>query len=512
MWLTQLLLRNRQCFPDRTALVDQRRSLTWAQLHDRTLELARGLTALGIRPGDRVAVLSLDRIEVLETYFALARIGALFVPLNHSLTPAEVAGAVERSGAVAVVGEDELLARHPELPVRWRISLEDPAFAALGRDAEPTARSGPGHLPGVPRLPDVGFDDVPDTVPDDAPAAILHTSATTGLAKGVTVDHASFRAIALGWLAVAAPTDDMVLVNCCPLYHGSMVVSLTYMAAGATIVLLPGFTPQGALEAIEANRATHLWLVPQMLRFLLHAKASERTDLSTLREILYGAAPMPMDIYADALRRLDCGFRQVYGMTEVGGPFVTLGPDEHPPADRLPESLPAGRVIPGMSARALDPQDRELGPDAIGEICVRGPGQMRGYWGNAEATAEITTKDGWIRTGDLGFIDREGYIHLVDRSKDLIIRAGQNVYPSEVERALRSHPAVRDAAVLGIPDADYGEVPLAYVAAQEGTTAVELQRHLAELLAPYKRPRRIEFIDEVPRNPAGKILKKLLRG
>ncbi|MGW1077687.1 class I adenylate-forming enzyme family protein [Streptomyces sp. NPDC002537] len=489
MWLTQLAERNRQCYPGRTALVDERRSVTWAEFDERTGRLARGLAGLGIRQGDRVAVLSLDRVEVMETYFALARLGALFVPLNHSLTPAEVTGIAERTGAVAVLGEAALLDRHPDLPVRLRIAFESEEFAALGAD-----------VTGLPELPDL---------PDDTPVAILHTSATTGQAKGVTVDHASFRAIALGWLAVARPADDMVLVNCCPLYHGSMVVSLTYMAAGATLVLMPGFKPQTALAAIGNHRATHVWLVPQMLRFLLQAKAMESTDLSTLREVLYGASPMPVDIYADAAARLGCGFRQVYGMTEVGGPFVTLGPEEHPAPDAVPELIPAGRVIPGMSARALDERGRETGPGAIGEICVRGPGVMRGYWNNAEATEEITV-DGWIRTGDLGYIDGDGLIHLVDRSKDLIIRAGQNVYPTEIERALRSHPAVHDAAVVGTPDADYGEVPLAYVVADEGTATAELLRHVAEQLAPYKRPRRIEFIDQVPRNPAGKILKKLL--
>ncbi|KUJ41307.1 2-succinylbenzoate--CoA ligase [Streptomyces albus subsp. albus] len=487
MWLTQLVERNRQCFPDRTALVDGDRSVTWAAFRERTVRLAGGLAGLGIRQGDRVAVLSQDRVEVMETYFALARLGALFVPLNHSLTPAEVTGIVQRTGAVAVIGESALLDRHPELPVRLRIAVDSGRFATLGEEP-------------APALPDI---------PDDAPAAILHTSATTGQAKGVTVDHASFRAIALGWLAVARPTEDMVLVNCCPLYHGSVVVSLTYLAAGTTLVLLPGFTPQNALAAVAAHRATHIWLVPQMLRFLLQARSLAGTDLSTLREVLYGAAPMPPDIYAAASARLGCGFRQVYGMTEVGGPFVTLGPEEHPAPDAVPEVIPSGRVIPGMSARALGPDDQEVAPGAIGEICARGPGVMRGYWGDQAATAEITV-DGWIRTGDLGFIDRDGRIHLVDRRKDLIIRAGQNVYPTEIERALRSHPAVRDAAVVGVPDEDYGEVPMAYVVA-DGVGAAELLRHAAESLAPYKRPRRIEFIDQVPRNPAGKIVKKRLR-
>ncbi|MCX5214397.1 AMP-binding protein [Kitasatospora sp. NBC_00240] len=489
MWLTQLVERNRQCFPDRTALVDERRSVTWRAFDDRTAQLARGLAGLGIEPGDRVAVLAVDRIEVLEAYFALARIGALFVPLNHGLTPAEVAGIVERTAPVALIGEAALLARHRDLPVPLRIEMESEEFAELG----------------------AGDDRALPEVPDDAPVAILHTSATTGQAKGVTVDQRSFRAIALGWLAVARPADHLTLVNCCPLYHGSMVVSLTYLAAGATVVLIPGFKPQTALAAIEANRATHVWLVPQMLRFMLRSKALDGTDLSTLREVLYGAAPMPVDIYQEAAERLKCGFRQVYGMTEVGGPFVTLGPEEHPAPESGPELIPAGRVIPGMSVRVLDPSDGQAQPGAIGEVCVRGPGVMHGYWDNDAATAAEVTVDGWIRTGDLGFIDGEGRIHLVDRCKDLIIRAGQNVYPTEVERALRTHPGVRDAAVVGVPDADYGEVPLAFVVAEDEVRAADLLAHLAGQLAPYKRPRRIEFIDQVPRNPAGKTLKRQLR-
>ncbi|MCH0559417.1 class I adenylate-forming enzyme family protein [Streptomyces sp. MUM 16J] len=491
MWLTQLLERNRQCFPGRLALVDERRGVTWAELAERTTELALGLAELGIRRGDRVAVLSQDRIEVLESYFALARLGALFVPLNHSLAVPEVAGIVERVGAVAVLGESELLDRHTVLPgcVRIRMAFDKPAFAALGTVAAPT------ELP---------------LLPDSDPVAILHTSATTGRAKGVTVDEGSFRAIGLGWLAVARPDDHVIMVNCCPLYHGSMVVSLTYLAAGATVVLLPGFTPQKALVAVERHRATHVWLVPQMLRFMLQAKASRSTDLSSLREVLYGAAPMPLDVYADAVARLGCGFRQVYGMTEVGGPFVTLGPEEHPAPGDVTARIPCGRVIPGMSARAVGKEGREVPRGEIGEIVVLGPGLMQGYWDDSAATEEVFL-DGWARTGDLGFIDEDGRIHLVDRSKDLIIRAGQNVYPSEIERVLMSHPAVRDAAVVGLADEDYGEVPLAYVVAEDGIGDRELLAHLCENLAPYKRPRRIEFIEQVPRNPAGKIIKKLLR-
>ncbi|MFE9443999.1 class I adenylate-forming enzyme family protein [Streptomyces sp. NPDC006602] len=513
MWLSQLLHRNQQCFGHRTALIDSERSVTWSELEERTTRLARGLAARGVSMGDRVALLSVDRIEVIESYFALAKLGALFVPLNHSLTATEVTGMVRRTGVSVILGEAALLERHPGLPVRLRLAVDGPEYAELtAPQAQGTGAAQDAEDADAFRLPDVADSDL---------AAILHTSATTGQAKGVTVDHASFRGISLGWLAAAAPADDMVLVNCCPLYHGSMTVTLTYMAAGATVVVLPGFTPQRALAAMERHRATHVWLVPQMLRFLLQSKGMASTDLGSLREVMYGAAPMPAELHAEAAKRLDCGFRQVYGMTEVGGPFATLGPHDHL-AVGTDAPLPAGRVIPGMSVRVLDEAGEELPRGTVGEVTVRGPGLMRGYWNNPAATAEITV-DGWIRTGDLGLLDETGLIHLVDRRKDLILRAGQNVYPAEIERALLTHPLVRDAAVVGVPDADYGEVPKAYVvtgpAEAEDTkadgaptvTRAELMAHLAERLAPYKRPRHLEFIDQVPRSPAGKILKRLLR-
>ncbi|MFF8868450.1 class I adenylate-forming enzyme family protein [Streptomyces sp. NPDC015139] len=491
MWLNQLLERNRQCFADRVALIDERCTVTWRELAERTTQLAQELAGLGIAPGDRVIVLSQDRIEVVESYFALARLGAVFVPLNHSLSRSEIADVIERVGATAVLGESALLERHMPLPGSIRICR---AFDKAHVSATPTTAT-----PAAPAMS-----------ADTDPLAILHTSATTGLAKGVVIDGRSLRAIALGWLSATGPHEDIVMVNCCPLYHGSMVVSLTYMAAGATVVLLSGFTPQKALEAVQRHRATHMWLVPQMLRFILRTKVFSSTDLSTLREILYGAAPMPPSLYADAAERIGCGFRQVYGMTEVGGPFVTLGPGEHPVPGDEEARIPCGRVIPGMSVRTISPQGHQLPPGEIGEVVVRGPGIMQGYWNDPQATRQ-TIIDGWVRTGDLGFFDAEGRVHLVDRSKDLIIRAGQNVYPSEIERVLMSHPSVRDAAVVGVPDEDYGELPLAYVVTGGGTDGPALLDHLAKHLAPYKRPRQVRFIGQVPRNPAGKVIKRLLR-
>ncbi|MFE3054470.1 class I adenylate-forming enzyme family protein [Nocardia sp. NPDC059239] len=491
MWLSQLLDRNCQCRGNRTAVIDGEIELNWNQFERRVRNLAGGLLHCGVGRGDRVGVLSRDRHEVLVSYFALARIGAVFAPINHGLVKSEAAQIIRDAGLSMLLGEPELVHRHNgELPLV--IGFGEPDFRVMIE----TDYTGP--------LPDIRIDDI---------AAILHTSATTGKPKGVVVDHRSFKDISLGWLAVAHPGDDAVLVNCCPLFHGSVVVCLAFMAAGATVVLLPGFKPQTALAAAEQHGATHLWLVPQMLRYLIDTPAAETTKLDGLREILYGAAPMPPELYAAAARRIRCGYRQVYGMTEVGGPFVTLAPAEHPQPEMAQENgIPAGRAIPGMSVRIADDSGADVPLGTVGEVLVRGEGLMRGYWHNPQATAAVIDK-GWARTGDLGWIDNDGFIHLVDRIKDVIIRGGQNVYPAEIERALRTHPAVGDVGVVGVPDHDWGEVPLAFVvpAAEAEVAEQDLLRHLVTTLASYKRPQRVVFTDRIPRNPAGKILKNDLR-
>jgi acyl-CoA synthetase (AMP-forming)/AMP-acid ligase II len=487
MWLTQLVDHNRQCHADRLAVVDDRGGRTWRQLARRVDNLAAGLADWGVRPGDRVAVLSADRTEVLESYLALGRLGALFVPLNHGLVPREVAEIAEHARLSAILGERHLLDRLAGSGSAAQIAFEDAAYGLMAeRD-----RTEP--------LPDVQADDL---------ATILYTSATTGWPKGAVADHRALKDIALGWLAVAGPVKDAVLVSSCPLYHGSVVLSLAYLAAGATLVLVADPTPEKVLAALRETSATHVWLVPEMLRGLL--RSGGLAGLPHLREILYGAAPMPVEVYAEAARTVDAGFRQVYGVTEVGGPFVTLSPAEHPAPDGpLPDVLPAGRVVPGMSVQIVDPDGEPLPPGGVGELCARGDGVMRGYWNDPGATASVTV-DGWVRTGDLGQLDEDGYLHLLGRKTDMIIRAGHNVYPAEIERVLRRHPGVLDAVVVGMP-ADEAEAPVAFVVPAERRPGIaELHAYLAETLADYKRPREVRFLDELPRTETGKIRRRLL--
>lgn len=488
-WLPQLLERNRIRRGDRVAVIDGDRRLTYRELDERTGRLARGLRAGGVRRGDVVALLSANRLEVLEMYFALGKLGVTVVPLNPALPPAEVGRLSARCGARMVVGEAAPLARLEGAVEVPRTAFEDERYAAwLASDD------------GVP-LPEVELGDL---------FAVLHTSATTGAAKGVMVDQRSLMAIALGYLEEARPPDDVVLLMCCPLFHGALVLPLVLMTAGATVAVMRAFTPQLCLAEIARLRATHVFLVPDMLRFVLQAKAFAGTDLSSLREVIYGAAPMPPELLAEAHERLVCGFRQVYGSTECGGPMGTLGPEDHAFDPRAPH--PVGRMVWGMEATVRDADGRPLPTGEVGEICVRGDALMRGYWEDPEATRE-SMPDGWFRTGDLGRLDEGGFVHLEGRVKDVINRGGLKVHPAEVERVLLEHPGVGEAAVVGAPDRDWGEVPVAYVVANgsPAPTPADLLRFTVGRLASYKRPTRVELIDELPRNPAGKILRRVLR-
>jgi acyl-CoA synthetase (AMP-forming)/AMP-acid ligase II len=490
MWLAEILARNRQQRPGSLAVVDGERSLTWAELDARSRALAGALRERGVGPGGHVGVLSRNRLEVLESYFAASWLGAAFVPLNHALAAEELAEVTARVGVRPVLGEPELLDR-TGLPAADLLAFDDPAYAAAVKNVPPADLTG-GAL--------------------DDPMAILLTSATTGRPKAVVQTHRAMMQMSLGWLAAVGAGPDTVLLNLNPLSHGSIQVTINYLTAGATVVLLRSFTPQGALTEIERNRVTHVWLVPQMLRFLLRARALDRTDTSSLREVLHGAAPISAALLREAGERLPCRFRNVYGMTEMGGPFATVSTGELvPDAD----GWPGGRGIPGLLVQVQDGTGAALPVHQVGEVCVRGPGMMREYWAEPEATAEAV-RAGWLRTGDLGWMDERGYVYLVDRAKDMLIRGGQNVYPAEIERCLLQRPEVADAAVIGVPDEDWGESPVAYVVLRDGApagrdTAAALTRDLRGRLASYKVPTELHFVAEIPRNGAGKALKRVLR-
>ncbi|MGK5632643.1 class I adenylate-forming enzyme family protein [Streptomyces sp. URMC 123] len=486
MWLAHALRRQRSIRPEGTALADEHRRLSWREVDDRTDALAQGLLGLGANPGDRVVVCARNQVEVVELYLAAAKAGLVVCPVNPTFPAPEVDHVVRQVEPAIVVADAAVADRlGPALGDGRRVRLGSPEYEALC--------AGPaGSLP-VPSL--------------DELFAIVHTSATSGRAKGVALTH---RSVAAGYTAVLAEfgfTPDDVLLYPCPLFHGSVVVALALLAAGGTLVVRHEFTPQGFLADVERFRPTLTFLVPSMVRFVLRARAFDSTDLSSLREVVFGGSPMPEDLLREAVARFDRPVRNSYGLSE-GGPIATArytpDGDSDPPRS-------SGRMLPGCQIEVHDDAGRPVPRGELGEICVRGDGTMRGYWRDPEAT-EAAVRDGWLRTGDLGSMDAAGYLYLVDRRGDVIIRGGQNVYPAEIERVLGGVPGVREVAVAGVPSPEWGEVPVAFVVPGERPPSVAtLLGACADQLGSYKRPAGVRFVDEIPRNAAGKVLRHRLR-
>lgn len=491
MWLATLLDRHR--FHDaRVALTDDRGEVTYAELARRCEGIAARLRELGIRHGDRILVLSRNRSEALECYVALTRAGAVAVPVNHALVADEVQHIVALTSAAGAIGEGELLAHAvdpSQLSFVWDFDGEEYRTAA---SSGARARAPLGSL--------------------DEPAAILCTSATTGLPKGVVLTHRALQYQALTWLATTGEGRDVTYFAAPPVFHSTVTVALAYLAAGGRVVLTHNFNPQRCLALIAAQRITHAYLVPSMIGYLTRAASIADTDLGSLCEVFHGAAPMAPGLRRQAARLLNCGLRDCYGQAEAGGP-ITVGEPLGASVDTPdPRWRSAGRPLMGFELRVVDADGEAVGPDVTGEVCVRSPAIMRGYWEDEQATGQAI-RHGWLHTGDAGKLTGDGELVIVDRITDVIIRGGQNVYPAEVERVLCQHPLVAEAAVVGVADEMLGERPAAYVVAVDPRSfdPDEVLASLHSRMASFRRPVSLTVVDELPRNPAGKVLKRVLR-
>ncbi|MEU9980228.1 AMP-binding protein [Streptomyces sp. NPDC050856] len=490
MWLDRILARQVSLAPDAVALRDVRRELTWRELRAEVRALA-GRLAGRLPEGARVLVMSQNRLEVLVTYLACASANVVVVPVNADLADAEVSYIVEYVEPGLAVAQRTSAGRLASLAPGLEVwPIEEPAAGAAEHGGERHIRTA--------RL--------------DDPFAILHTSATTGHPKGVLTTHRSLQAQALSWLGDVRPPAGTVYLNASPLFHGSMVIALDYLAAGGTVCVLDRFTPQGCLTALAEWRVEHVLMVPSMIRLLVRTKALDTADLSSVGLIVHTAEPMPESLHQEAVRRLGRPLLNVYGLTEGGGPVVTNRSDGPAAAPRHPGARCAGVPMLGVDAKVLNRDGSPAAAGEVGEICLRGEGTMREYWRRPDATAH-TLKDGWLHTGDLGYLEEDGRLWTVDRRTDLILRGGQNVYPAEVERVLRTSPNVADVAVVAVPSEDWGHTPWAFVQ-PAGPDAFD-ERELLDLavreLASYKRPSRFLPVERIPRNPAGKLLRRQLR-
>lgn len=481
--VAELLARSAARFPEREAVVAGERRVSYRELASMTDRLAAGLRMRGAHPGERVALLLPNCPEFVAAYFAVARIGAIVVPLNPLYKPDELQYILGDSGAAGVLTVPPLA----------------PLVAAAGGRAWPLA-----DLLATPPDPQPPVDVRPEDV-----CACLYTSGTTGRPKGALLTHGNLTFDAEACLTVLEVDERDRFLTVIPLFHsfGAMACMLVPVRLGAAAVHLERFRPEAVLDAIRREHITIWPGVPGFYATILATvRHPEAHDLSSLRLAVTGGAPMP----AELMRRFEAAFGCI--VLEGNGPTETSPVSYVNPAhgERKPGSV--GLPLPGVEVRVVSETDQAVPAGTIGEICVRGPNVMRGYWRRPEETA-TALRGGWFHTGDLGYRDADGYVFIVDRKQDLILVGGLNVYPSEIEGVLSRHPAVAEAAVVGRPHPLRGEQVVAIVVlrAGAGATSSELSSWCRDRLAAYKCPRRIEFLSELPRSASGKVAKGALR-
>jgi O-succinylbenzoate-CoA ligase len=482
--------------------VERQRRFTYAELNARSNRAAGVFRRLGVRPGERVGLLLMNGVEFVESFFALAKLGAVVVPLNWRLVPDELAFILKDSGARVLVYDGEFQRCVRDLQQRGTEATAVREWIHVGDDdtRDDFARS-------WTRLHERASDAEPEVgAADGDPLYIMYTSGTTGLPKGAVHTHASvlWACVTIGMTADVRYRDRYVIVL--PLFHvGALTPATGNVHRGMTTLLMRAFDPVRMFETIAKERVTTLLAVPAMLNFMLQVPGHERYDTSTLRWIMSGAAPVPVTLI-EAYAKRGIEIHQVYGLTESCGPACLISPEE-----AIAKAGSTGKAFFHTDVRVVDERGRDIPPGGVGEVLVRGAHVMQGYWNRPDATAE-TIRDGWLHTGDLATVDAEGYVYIQDRKKDMIISGGENIYPAEIENVILAHPDVRDVAVIGQASAKWGESPLAVVVkGAPGLTAEAVLAHCQGKLARYKQPKCVRFVDEIPRNPAGKILKRLLR-
>lgn len=487
--------------PDATALIVGDRTISFAELDARSSQAAQAFRAAGIGFGDRVAFIEKNGAEFFEVAFGLFKLGAVGVPVNWRLAPPEMLHILEDSGATVVVVGSEFFDHLEAIEGQLTTVRTIVAVGAHGRwpDFDDWIAEYPDEDPGV-------------TTESDDIAFLMYTSGTTGLPKGVMLSSGNYLCKATGIAKEWRFSADSVSLAVMPMFHmaGSGWV-LVGLYEGATTVVLRDVDPVAILDSIARHRITNLLLVPAVIQMMLAAPSVEDAEFSSVRAIVYGASPITDDVLIRGLERFKCEFLQVYGMTETTGSVTQL--DEHDPIGRPHLLRSCGKPFPWVEVRIVDDQGRDVPVGTIGEVWTRSAQNMLGYWNNPAATAATITGDGWLKTGDAGYVDRDGFIYLHDRKKDMIVSGGENVYPIEVENALMTHPGVDDVAVVGVPDDKWGEAVKAIVVAAAGIapTEAELIAYARERLAGFKLPKSVDFVEVLPRNPSGKLLKRELR-
>ena len=509
MNVSQLLTKTARAYPDRDAIIFGAKRWTYAEFEARVNQLANGLIGLGLQPGSHVALLMYNCPQMMEALFACFKAGCAVVPINFRLHANEYSYIIDHS-------EAEVLVTSPEFSGVIAEMVADIPRCRHLVSLDPTAA---GHLffdELVDRQPP-SFSDH-EAMPDDV-AWLFYTSGTTGRSKGAMLTHRNLMAMTMSFYTGMCPgfSNREAVLHAAPLSHGSGLYALPNVGMAATNVILEvrSFDAAVVLRSIEEHAITNMFVAPTMLKLLVDDPQLSSCDLTSMRSFIYGGGPMMVDDLNKAMERLGNRLVQLYGQGESPMTITFLSHDDHVlnGDDKQTRRLAsAGKPHPNLEVRIVDEDDGDVASGAMGEIVTRSDLVMKGYWRDEEATA-TGLKNGWLHTGDMGYLDDGGYLFLMDRSKDMIISGGENIYPREIEEVISAMPGVREVAVIGIPDPKWGEAVHAVVALVPGAELSddEIIGFCRDNIASYKKPKSVEFVDELPKNNYGKIVKKDLR-
>ena len=500
-------------FPDQEILAFEGKRMTYGELVERIKRLASSLRDQGIQAGDRVAILQTNCTQYIEAYYATATLGATFVPLNYRAKPPELEYMITAANIkILIIGD-----RYVDLANQLKPNLgcvETYVTIETRRD----------DILHYDDLIEQGSPDIEEAeVEEDDLSILMYTSGTTSLPKGVMLTYGGFTNYVIGTVEMADGTPRGTSLLCAPLYHiaGTMNI-MTALWNGRKIAILRQFDTKEWLETVQNEQVTHAFVVPTMLKQLIDHPDFSQYDLSSLQNLSYGGAPMAFPVIRKAIDLFpdSTGFVNAFGQTETNSTLTVLGPADHklngPPAEverNLKRLTSVGLPLPDVEVQILDEDNKELPASEIGEVVIRTPRVMKGYANQESATAALLDENGWLHTRDMGYIDEDGYVYLVGRKDDIIIRGGENIAPAEIEAVLHAHPAIDEAAIIGAPDEDFGQKIVAFVALKPGqsATADDVSDFCKERLASFKKPEEINFIGELPKNPLGKVLKKELK-
>jgi len=498
--------------PDREALVEiggDEKRVTYAEMYPQVVRLANSLQGLGIEQGEKVATMCVNSADFVLTYYACAMLGVTYVPLNYRAKDEELTHMLNVAECQAVFVSD----RYRDLVERIRPTLTTVKhFVSYGAAVE-------GYLNFSDLLEQGAEEEIWTDVDDKDATIIIFTSGTTALPKGVQLTYLDMTA----YVTNQQPADPEVhekLLASAPFFHVAGVTAMMLSIwCGRTLVILPQFSPELWLQAVQAEGVTHAFVVPTMLKRIMEVPDFDKYDLSTLKQITYGAAPMPYEVVrkaCDVFSPRGIGLINAYGQTESTATLTFLGPEDHDLStdtelkERRLRSV--GQPMPDVELGIMDERNNLLPPGSEGEICVRSARVMKGYFKQEDATSTAII-DGWLHTGDVGKLDEGGYLFITGRKKDLIIRGGENISPGEIENVLEAHPAIEEAAVIGVPDVEWGEVVKAVIVPKDGQTisVKDITEYTKSRLSSFKAPQYVAIVDQLPRNAMGKVLKTDLR-